>query len=1014
MTNDDRLAFEAATTQDSFAGMTVSISSESLQKYEAFFSQATGQPSPLPYQGRLALDSPLAALLDVPTGLGKTSAAILAWLWRRRFADEAARAGTPRRLVYCLPMRVLVEQTANEAAKWLARLGLLAGEAHWSECEDGLPTKTSRLRDYRQDLEATQVGGWAASNGDLGRPIAVHILLGGEERTDWALWPERDAILIGTQDMLLSRALNRGYAAGRARWPLEFGLLNNDCLWVFDEIQVMDTGLATSLQLDAWRRTLPLRPTRSEFPIPAQNHGSKPCQSLWMSATMAKHWLERAVDWSPQVESAWDTRQKLTESEQTDRQLRSGQLFEIQKQLIPTRVKMEKPKTKDNKADTADAERKQAGYLRRVADHACNPENHARTGLTLIIVNTVDRATVLFDLLRKRPELANAPIKLIHSRFRPMERETWQEFLNRRDQSRRILVSTQVIEAGVDLSAGVLYTELAPWASLVQRFGRCARYPGESGKVFWLDFEFGSDKQPVDHWAKPYERPDLLAARNLLGKIEDVGLKSLTAFKDEIDSQRTGDCPKVLFPYEPRFVPRDKDLFDLFDTTPDLAGADVDISRFIRDGDELDIHAFWRDLSGAEPGKKDRPDRRELCPVPFHRFGKSLPVLRTAGRIWRRTYRKGWEIVNPRDADEVYPGQVYLLEKSCGGYSPVLGWTGDTSDTDFELPDPVKPSKETLQDDEEEAEDLSQIDQWLNVLQHTGHVCRKLDEIMRDSDVSKADRRILRLAGRWHDRGKAHSVFNSKLKSEALAEEVVQQRLAGQPAAKAPGNAWKKNGSRRGFRHELASALAILETLHRANPTHDAFAWPDGLSKSDFGAVREPPLTAGTGGPLLQELAALPPDELDLLVYLVAAHHGKVRMSIRSSPHDELTNVPDPCPEEKKQARGVREGDTLPGCQIPDADLQGSLTAPEITLSLDPMELGLSPRYGASWRERMQLLLERLGPFRLAYLEGLLRAADCRASIEENQQKAGVPLPSSPGVQTPCDSIEEDQQMAGV
>jgi hypothetical protein len=50
----------------------------------------------------------------------------------------------------------------------------------------------------------------------------------------------------------------------------------------------------------------------------------------------------------------------------------------------------------------------------------------------------------------------------------------------------------------------------------------------------------------------------------------------------------------------------------------------------------------------------------------------------------------------------------------------------------------------------------------------------------------------------------------------------------------------------------------------------------------------------------------------------------------------------------------------------------------------------------------------------LAYLEGLLRAADCRASIEENQQKAGVPLPSSPGVQTPCDSIEEDQQMAGV
>jgi CRISPR-associated endonuclease/helicase Cas3 len=158
------------------------------------------------------------------------------------------------------------------------------------------------------------------------------------------------------------------------------------------------------------------------------------------------------------------------------------------------------------------------------------------------------------------------------------------------------------------------------------------------------------------------------------------------------------------------------------------------------------------------------------------------------------------------------------------------------------------------------------------------------------------------------------------------------------------------------------------------------------LNKSDFGAdAKQLPPTAGTGDPLPQELAALSADELDLLVYLVAAHHGKVRMSIRSSPDDERTNVSDPCPEKKSQARGVREGDTLPGCQIPDADWQTGSRAPEVTLSLDLMELGLSSHYGASWRERMQSLLERLGPFRLAYLEGLLRAADCRASIEEDR-----------------------------
>ena len=42
--------------------------------------------------------------------------------------------------------------------------------------------------------------------------------------------------------MLLSRALNRGYAASRARWPVQFGLVNNDCCWVLDEVQLMGPG----------------------------------------------------------------------------------------------------------------------------------------------------------------------------------------------------------------------------------------------------------------------------------------------------------------------------------------------------------------------------------------------------------------------------------------------------------------------------------------------------------------------------------------------------------------------------------------------------------------------------------------------------------------------------------------------------------------------------------------------------------------------------------------------------
>src|SRR6185437_1118312 len=306
----------------------MSIPSNRTERFEALFRQATGNSAALPYQKRLALGDAFPTLLDVPTGLGKTAAAVLAWVWRRRFAEESTHKTTPRRLVYCLPMRVLVEQTFTESVKWLDRLGLLAGSVEWTETDAAdLPTKKAQLkrptdgegRGYRPEFEAKRSNGWASENGDGGQqPVAVHLLLGGEEKTDWALRPERDAILIGTQDMLLSRAMNRGYAAGRARWPLEFGFLNSDCLWVFDEIQIMDTGLASSLQFDAWRRCLRLRPARDQFLEENQNHLSRPCHSLWMSATMAKHWLERAVDWSPRVEEAWNTRHQLSETEQTD------------------------------------------------------------------------------------------------------------------------------------------------------------------------------------------------------------------------------------------------------------------------------------------------------------------------------------------------------------------------------------------------------------------------------------------------------------------------------------------------------------------------------------------------------------------------------------------------------------------------------------------------------------------------------------------------------------------------
>src|SRR5712671_4909222 len=86
--------------------------------FNQFFQTATGQPGRYPYQERFAEADSLPHLLRAPTGAGKTAAAILGWLWRW----VSKKPDTPRRLVYCLPMRVLVEQSERESEKWIKAL----------------------------------------------------------------------------------------------------------------------------------------------------------------------------------------------------------------------------------------------------------------------------------------------------------------------------------------------------------------------------------------------------------------------------------------------------------------------------------------------------------------------------------------------------------------------------------------------------------------------------------------------------------------------------------------------------------------------------------------------------------------------------------------------------------------------------------------------------------------------------------------------------------------------------
>ena len=83
-------------------------------------------------------------------------------------------------------------------------------------------------------------------------------------------------------------------------------------------------------------------------------------------------------------------------------------------------------------------------------------------------------------------------------------------------------------------------------------------------------------------------------------------------------------------------------------------------------------------------------------------------------------------------------------------------------------------------------------------------------------------------------------------------------------------------------------------------------------------------------------------------------------------------------------ARGVWEGD-----QLQPFDLGGGEQWEGGGLTLSVMELGWDEETRESWTERTRDLLARFGPFRLAWMETLVRIADWRASNKERKGRYG-------------------------
>jgi len=160
------------------------------------------EQSPFPWQARLLgllLDGQLPRALDLPTGLGKTSVLAI-WLVAR-----ALGAKLPRRLVYVVDRRAVVDQStkvAEDLRGWVARTPEVREALGLSE-EQSLPISTLR-----------------------GQFV---------DNREWLDDPASPAIIVGTVDMIGSRLLFGGYGVSRKMRPYQAGLLGADTLFVLDE-----------------------------------------------------------------------------------------------------------------------------------------------------------------------------------------------------------------------------------------------------------------------------------------------------------------------------------------------------------------------------------------------------------------------------------------------------------------------------------------------------------------------------------------------------------------------------------------------------------------------------------------------------------------------------------------------------------------------------------------------------------------------------------------------------------
>jgi CRISPR-associated endonuclease/helicase Cas3 len=409
-----------------------------LQSFSENFSRLTGHP-PMRWQRRLFeqfVDGAIPQALDLPTGLGKTSVMAI-WLTARALANEAILKAVPRRLIYVVDRRAVVDQATEEAEK----------------LRNALESDAKHLK---------------ASLGLNEARLPISTLRGAYvDNREWLDDPAIPAIIVGTVDMIGSRLLFEGYGVSRKMRPYQAGLLGADALVVLDEAHLVPPFEALLSRIANGAKEFGAHCNGKARLVP-------PFILLSLSAT------GRA-----QPASSGDAAADVFSLEKDDLSDRI-----VQERLLAKKA-LNLVKIGDEKDALAEA------LARRAWDFS---EEGQRPVRCLVYADSREVAEKVKAKLSEfsKPDAKGAEPRADAELFvgarRVKERENAKAWLQRygflagspMPAKPAFLIATSAGEVGIDLDADHMACDLVPWERMVQRLGRVNRRGKGDAKIVVL------------------------------------------------------------------------------------------------------------------------------------------------------------------------------------------------------------------------------------------------------------------------------------------------------------------------------------------------------------------------------------------------------------------------------------------------------------------------------------------------------------------------------------------------